>query len=86
MQTSTTRYRNLDLNAIVKSLCQTADGCIDTIERLAYLGVIIVDIDNRSHHGTAALSQRTCDVISGQRADSVGALRLVDEVESWTDG
>jgi len=77
----------LNLQAIVKRLVETADGSVDPIEGCHHLGVVIAHIDNRSDHGAAhSLSQCPTDVISSQRAHGVGALRPVYEVKSRSDG
>ena len=86
MQAVTSGNRQLYLNAIIKRLIETADGIVDTIEGQSYLRIVIADIDNRRDHCAAALTKCTADVISGERANGVGTLRTVYEVEGRTDG
>ena len=86
MQAIASGNRQLYLNAIIKRLIETADGIVDTIEGQSYLRIVIADIDDRRDHCAAALTERTADVICGERANGVGTLRTVYKVEGWTDG
>lgn len=86
MQAIASGNRQLYLDAIIQRLVETVDGIVDAIEGLSDLGIVIADIDDRRDHCAAALTERTADVICGERANGVGTLRTVYKVEGWTDG
>lgn len=78
--------RHISLDTSLNILVEPADCRIDSIERLAYLGIVIADVDDRSNDSSAgSCSQCSADVISGQRAYGVGALRSIYEVECRSD-
>lgn len=45
--------RHICLDTSLNILVESADSRIDSIERLAYLGIVIADIDNRSNDSSA---------------------------------
>ena len=86
MQSTTASDRHNDLQSVIKSLIENADGIVHPIEGLPDLTVVIADVDNRSDDSSIATrTESSADIISGQRANCIGALCSVDEVESWTN-
>ena len=59
--------RDFQLDAIIKCLVETCDGCINPVEGLTDLTVVIADVDDRSDDcSPTTRTESSADIISGQ--------------------